>query len=742
MTVYKEVPTREYDGTWTITIFETQEDFKSFITPLFKEPGKYEFDELSFIFNEQARNFEKNGFYCSAPVNSKDFIKYWGALKDEDSLSEKSKCRNGVIFKGKDKSFYLTRDYYFWLNFLKIKDKKVKKLFFPEVWDVHYHIALYELLAELNYKHVALLKKRQIGSTFFHLAKLLNIFWFEDSATLKIGASVKDYINEKSGWKILSEYRDFLNTSTGWYRKCIPDKVFMWQQKDLARDSDGKETVIGNKSTITGHTFEKDPTAGVGGDCNIFYHEEAGIAPKMDTTYEFIRPALSIGQITTGLFIAAGSVGDLDQCQPLKEMILNPNALDIYAVESTLIDDNGTFGVSGLFIPEQWSMPPFIDKYGNSLVEEALASILEERAKWKKNKLDADKYQLRISQKPINIHEAFAFRRESIFPLGLVNKQILRIEENKYPEEHVDLERDGDGKIQIKTIYKEPITTLGNKVKSLEDKTGVICMYKRPPANIEWGRFYASIDPVKDGKSDSSESLCSIFVYETDTEVTRIEGSGPNANIENKLDRGGLVLSWCGRFDDLKKTHERLEMICDLYQAQIICEANVSEFITYMQHRKKQHMLVTRQRLLSFNKDMKGLSETYQEYGWKNSTPVFQHLLAYTISYLKEELDVVTKPDGTIVKTTYGIERIPDIMLLREMQEYQSDRGNYDRLVAFAALVTFISVETANRGFRKTVEKVADLEKSDKFRNFIYGGPEKPKNPWAKPTQAFRHMKF
>ena len=40
------------------------------------------------------------------------------------------------------------------------------------------------------------------------------------------------------------------------------------------------------------------------------------------------------GMMTTGMFIAAGSVGDLEQCNPLKEMILNPTVNDIYAVET------------------------------------------------------------------------------------------------------------------------------------------------------------------------------------------------------------------------------------------------------------------------------------------------------------------------------------------------------------------------------------------------------------------------
>jgi hypothetical protein len=33
---------------------------------------------------------------------------------------------------------------------------------------------------------------------------------------------------------------------------------------------------------MQGMSFEKDPTNGVGGSSKYFFHEEAGIAPKMD----------------------------------------------------------------------------------------------------------------------------------------------------------------------------------------------------------------------------------------------------------------------------------------------------------------------------------------------------------------------------------------------------------------------------------------------------------------------------
>ena len=130
-------------------------------------------------------------------------------------------------------------------------------------------------------------------------------------------------------------------------------------------------------------------------------------------------------------------MGDLEQCGPLKEMILNPSANDIYAVETNLMDADGTIGMAGLFIPEQWSMPPYIDDYGNSQVEEAIEAIGLERARWK-NELSGEQYQLRISQKPLNIGEAFAYRKESVFPQGILSKQLKRIEEKEYAYELIE----------------------------------------------------------------------------------------------------------------------------------------------------------------------------------------------------------------------------------------------------------------------------------------------------------------
>jgi hypothetical protein len=697
---YIEIPTYN-SGNWTTTSFQTKDQFKTFILSIFKEPGKYEFDETTLHFNSEARKFRSLGYYCSSPAGSKDFIHYWDG--------EKLKCRRGVLFCSGDKSWYITRDYYMWLNFLRINDKEKKKFDFPQVRDVQYHMALYELLAELHHQHSAVLKKRQIASSYFHAAKLINQLWFEETPILKIGASLKDYINEKGTWKFLNEYRSFLNENTAWYRPFNPGGMFMWQQQiEAVLPGTNRKVMKGLKGTLQGVTFEKDATSGVGGPCTYFFHEEAGIAPKMGETVEYLFPALQSGDITTGMFIAAGSVGDLDQCQPLKKMIEKPQANNIYAVYSNLLDDKGTWGYSGLFIPEQWSMPPYIDEYGNSNVEEALEALNKKFEQWKKD-LSPENYQLRISQHPRNIAEAFAYRTISKFPLHLVNAQLKRIEDKEYPYEFLDIMRDVEGKVTVEHSSRLPIKDFPVDMK-MEDKSGVLVVYERPIANPEFGTYYASIDPISEGKTTTSDSLCSIYVLKNALEVTKINGSEVNTYVE----KDKIVASWCGRFEDITKTHERLELIIEWYNAWTIVENNVSLFIQYMIMKKKQRYLVPKSQIL-FLKDLGSNQNVYQEYGWRNTGNLFRgHLLSYAIEFLKEELDHETKDDGTIVKTIYGIERIPDEMLLQEMLQYQDDL-NVDRLVSFSALVAFARIQQANRGYKKIVERVDNkhLQKSE-----------------------------
>ena len=727
-----EVPTYE-NGTWDITTFYTREEFRDFLLSLFKEPGEYNFDDSSLMFNAEARKFQKQGYYCGAPIKTKDFISYWD--------DQKLKCRKGIIVKNNGCTWYISRDYYMWLNFLPIYDKEEKRFDFAKVRDAQYHMALYEHLAELHWAHAIILKKRQIASSYFHMAKLINQWVFEEGAVLKIGASLKDYINEKGSWKFLEEYRNFLNEHTAWYRPAEPDKVGAWNQQIKVRVNN-RDTYRGLKSSINSYSFEKNPTNGVGGPVTYFFHEEAGIAPNMQDTYGYMKPALKSGHMITGQFIAAGSVGDLDQCEPLKLYIEKPRENGFYGVTSNLIDSTGTIGVTGLFIPEQWSMPPYIDQYGNSLVKEALDALEEEFQRLKRD-LEPAAYQLEISQHPRNIEEAFATRKLSIFPPHLLSKQMQRIQDKQYGCEYLELSRNAEGKIVDKPSRKIPITEWPISKKT-EDKEGVVCIYERPHKDPSFGMYYGSVDPVGEGKTNTSDSLCAIYIYKNPVEIIKDHGDG---KVENSIERDKIVASWCGRFDDINKTHERLELLIEWYNAWTIVENNVALFIQYMISKKKQKHLVPKDMIL-FLKDIGANRNVFQEYGWKNVGTLFKgNILSYAIEFLKEELDKETLADGTIVKTIYGVERIPDPMLLKEMQAYQ-DGVNVDRLVAFAALVAFAKVQQSNRGLAKRVEVTkTHLDNSQKFSKLNYspfrhmGTSKRGPNSNQPPRSPFKNIR-
>jgi len=698
--MYKSVPLYDIKlERWERKDFPTQSSYVDWLWSLWKEPGQYDFDDTVYLFNEQAKIFNKRGVFCLHPTNSKDFVTYWEDQKD--------KCRNGVIYQNGDKEWFLPREYYMLLNFLKIYNKEKKNFTFIDVRDAQYHMALYEELAEHSGKHVAVLKKRQMLSSYYHAAKLINRFWFDSGSICKLAASLGTYV--KDTWRFIDEYRNFLNQHTAWYRPCNPDKALDWQQK-IEITQNGKKIDVGLKSVMKGLILDKDPSGGVGGPTTIFFYDEAGIAPKMNQTLEFLLPALKSGMSYTGMYIAAGSVGDLADCEPLEELIRRPNSKDVLAVKTNLLDDKGTIGECGLFIPEQWSMLPYVDEFGNSLVEEAVAAILEERERWKKELTPAD-YQLRISQKPLNIDEAFAAREESPFPLHLISQQIEKIKNNNYYLEHVDLDRDIEGKIIIKPSRKLPITEFPIRMNT-ENKEGIIVMHERPVEGAKFGTYYASLDPVSSGKTTTSNSLASIYIYKNATEITIIKDDG---KIEHRLEKGKLVCWWTGRFDDLKMTHQRIEMMLELYNAWCVIENNVSQFIQYMQERNKQRYLVPKDQLI-FLKDIKANTNVYQDYGWRNVGRIFKDtLLPYGIGFLSEPLDIETKIDGEITKIYYGIERIPDIMLLKEMQAYKDSSGNYDRLIAYCALTAFIAVQIANKGNNK--ERRYETKNLDKSKN-------------------------
>ena len=85
-----------------------------------------------------------------------------------------------------------------------------------------------------------------------------------------------------------------------------------------------------------------------------------------------------------------------------------------------------------------------------------------------------------------------------------------------------------------------------------------------------------------------------------------------------------------------------------------------------------------------------------------------------------------TNDAGDVIKTTFGITRVPDFMALEEMSQYEHGL-NVDRLIALSALISFVKLQNANRGYMKKIETEDNkhLENSDKIYKFNRSAPFK-----------------
>ncbi len=679
--VYEKIPAL-IDGVWTEISFESKQSFI--------DVGKYDLDESSNKVLDIQKSFLVNGEYNSDEYGSKGYIDFWDF--------EKLKCRKGIFIISGNKCWYFSAVMYFWLNFLPIYNKKRKKDTFPELTDAHIRMDLYEFIAELRGEHAVVTKKRQFGSSYYHAAKLIRAIWFDPSVILQMGASLEKYIHGRDGtWRYINSYRNWLNSKTAWYRHFEGGDGSIQQVRE-EKDTVTNQTVkSGRMGILTATTFERSATNGVGGPKTYFYHEEGGVAPKMDSTYEFMRPALEDGTETTGQFIVAGSVGDLQACEPLRKYMYNPGN-GFYFVENDLVEEGLGVIETGLFISEIHAMSGFVDQYGNSDVEGALIKLEADKKQWAKN-LDPELYALRCSQKPTYLNEAFKFRGESEMPVILLQAEEKIIERGEYPCEYVDLEYDiEDPKLETvkATISKKTpivIFPLSPRVDSKE-KEGVIVCWERPIKNlIPLSTYYISIDPVGQGKTVTSKSLCSIIVYRNAHFVCR----KVNGVEENVIEGGYVVCTWTGRFDDIEDTHDRLIKIMLWYKGWTLCENNVTLFINEVRERNLQRFLVSR-KSFQFATEIDNQHKThFYEYGWRNTGTIFdKHLKDYLVKFLKETIQTEVDENGNSVVLKKGVSRVRDVMAIKEMIGYYKGL-NVDRIVTLAALVTLVELQKTQR---------------------------------------------
>lgn len=656
-----------------------KDEFTDFVKAQFKLPGKYDLKDVH-LWQEAGITYAKSrpatspnfegGRYTFYLKNTFKWKEYWN--------QEKEKVLNGYIVNG----IYIPPFYYNYLNFCPIYNDVEKEKKLGNVWDGDLWFFHYIMLCMLTGKHAVVVKARQRGYSFKIMSILYWSYCWIDGSVNTIGASKEEYTDKS--WRFLEFYRKHINNYTAWRRGPVQPKHSEWLERTYLKNGD----YVGKDSKLSSTTFKIDPFNGVGRSQTIFFYEEAGIAPTILETIGAIRPALEKGNLTTGLIIVSGSVGDLDDCRGLKELFYNCDAHNFLSIDN-IWDKKSNNKKCGLFVSEAYNLTGFIDENGNSLVDKATEFVLENNEKVRTLK-KKELAQLDISQKPLSPEDAFAQRNLSEFPIEELARQQSRIQvkekENKWAFKPIKclLYEDDEGKVRMKTTDLPPEHEYPIKPE-WEDKRGVVTIYEPPMEGAKWLTYFAGVDTVEVDETTSSESIHTVDIYRRAVKVKYKDDKG---KIRTRIDGGKIVATYRGRFNPVEKHNEQSWFLIKLYNAFAYVERSKPNFINYMKRNNRAEKYLAKEVDVPINKDLNidtVLSSSSYGFIITNQNKMWNILKGTVKEFFATEFDRIEDEEGKVYKTFTGVDRTDDYWLLEEYIKYDPKFGNYDRIVSHAA---------------------------------------------------------
>lgn len=712
--------------------FKSQEELIEYCWSQFKLPGQYNLKNtirwkdagMQFSNTVTSPNFE-GGYYTKAIKGTNSWRKYWDI--------EKEKVKYGIIID----DVFIPPYYYWYLNYCPIKNERLGKKTLGDVYDGDLWFYHYITLCILLGKHACVLKTRQRGYSFKIMSLLYwSYSWLEGSINT-IGA-YKDESTMKS-WRYLDFYRSHINPNTRWRRGPVIPKTQEWLERTYLVDG----TYKGLDSKLSATTLNRDPENGVGGGQTMFFYEEAGIAPTLLQTIGYIRPAIERGNLTTGLIIISGAIGDLDDCKDLKEVFYHPAAHNFLSVKN-IWDKKPEFKDKpcGLFVSEAYNLEGFMDEDGNSLVEKATEFVQKKNEETKVLKAK-NLAQLDISQKPLSPEEAFAQRKHSEFPIELLSAQQERIriknQENAWefkPIKCTLFENDkGEilmNKMDLPEEHKYPIKP------EWEDKRGITTIYELPPENAKWWTYFGGMDTVEADYTSTSESIVTLDIYKR---TVREKYEDENGNVKYRYAGGKIVATYRGRYDPAEKTHEQCWLLIKMYNALTYHDRSKPGFLNYMKRNGRAEKYLAKESDVPMFKDMNyNMTLSKSAYGFIISphNKVWEVFKSNIKEYFSQEFSTIEKEDGEVIKRFTGIDRIDDEWLLEEYIQY-NEEDNFDRIISSCAAITLGKTYENELGI-PTVNTVVEKKKEPVYkpprRIDMMSGKIKPmRMPQAKPGE-------
>lgn len=541
-------------------------------------------------FRQAAIFFQQHGCYTLAPRGTTDYNKYWE--------QETDRCINGYTAPDGEG---ITGYNYFYLNYspiMRLKEeeytdregnlrkRRQRILEFPSFWDYDYYYFCAIEQAELEGKHMAVLKCRQRGYSFKGGSMLVrNYMLIPGSKNFAIASEQKFLIGDgllTKAWQIM----DFLDKHTAWAKQRLVSTRMERTSGYKITDEFGKQTEQGYLSSITGITLKNDPERVRGTRAKLVLWEEGGKFPSLLDAWRIEQPSVETDDGKAfGLMIAFGTGGtEGASFEGLKELFYKPKSYNVLSFPN-IWDEGRENTECAFFVPAYSNLESFdddgnqvyMDKDGNSYKEKATENLIDQRNKVKDGGASQQSIDRFISERPIRPAEAVLELGKNIFPRKLLMDQLTRIRTNKKLQsmKHiVDLEWDGNG--QVKATEKPSGDITNYPLKKGDKPHGSVVIWEYPVKDPPLGLYIGGCDPY-DHDDSFTNSLGSTFIFK------RVRAGEAWTDV--------IVAEYSGRPDTAEEYYENVRKLLTFYNARLLFENERKGIYPYFTNKHCDYLL-------------------------------------------------------------------------------------------------------------------------------------------------------
>jgi hypothetical protein len=375
--------------------------------------------------------------------------------------------------------------------------------------------------------------------------------------------------------------------------------------------------------------------------------------------------------------ILTGTGGDMKKFMDAKSLMFDVNNFNFLEYNNQK-DENR---IHGLFISAKYRMeakeestlgaylhePESSDLHNVPMLvsnEEKAIEITNDNLEKLKKAGDRIAYLKEKMYYPQEVDDIFLNEDTNIFDIEAAKRQKIRLLQQERTGTPVVLYSE-DGTIKHEFTDKQPITNF--PLKNSDQKDAPVIIYEFPIENPPYGLYVAGVDPYRQGKSEYSSSLGSVYIYKRMHDITG----------EKYQDM--FVASYCARPDKKETWEEQARYLIKYFNARTLVENDEISFIEYMKSKGDAHYLERQPQWLM---EVVPNTTVRREYGiHRSSEKIRNYLHSCLKNYMEEVIYTEKDEEGNVTKELQGVGKIFDPVLLEEIIQY-NDSGNFDRIIA------------------------------------------------------------